>query len=116
VIIYAQIHIKFRYDKDHTLFLLNIGDTAFLNLHQSYRIPGIYGKKLAQQRIESFRIIRRVLPLIYKLEFPNNINIYSIILIIYLELISKNSDFYNRSRNDYLISIKEDSWNNIEEK
>jgi hypothetical protein len=44
---YAQLHIKFRYDKNHTSLLLNTGDTAFLNLHQNYRIPGIHGKKLA---------------------------------------------------------------------
>jgi hypothetical protein len=33
VIIYVQLHIKFRYDKDYTPFFLNIGDTAFLNLY-----------------------------------------------------------------------------------
>jgi hypothetical protein len=106
VIAYAQLHIKFRYNKNHTPLLLNIGDTAFLNLHQDYRIPGIYNKKLAQQQIESFRMIRRVSSLIYELKFLNNINIYPIILIIYLKLISKNSDPYNRFRNNYLILIK----------
>jgi hypothetical protein len=33
-------------------------------------------------------------------------NIHSIILITYLKLISKSSDPYNRSRNDYPIPIK----------
>jgi hypothetical protein len=33
-------------------------------------------------------------------------NIYPIISIIYLELASKDSDSYNRSRNDYPILIK----------
>jgi hypothetical protein len=61
-------------------------------------------------------MICRVSSLIYEFEFPNNINIYSIISIIYLKLISKNSDPYNRSRNDYSVLIKEDPWNNIEEK
>jgi hypothetical protein len=41
-------------------------------------------------------------------------NIYSVILIIYLKLVSKDSDLYNRSRNNYSTSIKEDPWNNIE--
>jgi hypothetical protein len=53
-------------------------------------------------------MIRRVLFLVYEFEFPNNINIYPVISIIYLELVSKNSDLYNRSRNDYLVSIEED--------
>jgi hypothetical protein len=53
-------------------------------------------------------MIRRVSFLIYEFEFPNNMNIYPIILIIYLKLASKSSDFYNRSRNDYSASIKED--------
>jgi hypothetical protein len=63
-------------------------------------------KKLAQQRIEFFRMIRRILSLIYEFEFPNNINIYSIILIIHLKLAPKSGDPYNRSRNDYSIPIK----------
>jgi hypothetical protein len=98
--------MKFRYDKNYTSFLLNIGDTAFLNFYQGYRISNIYNKKLAQQWIESFRIIYRVSSLAYEFEFPNNINIHPIILIIYLKLIPKNSDSYNRSRNDYPILIK----------
>jgi hypothetical protein len=53
-------------------------------------------------------MIRRVSSLIYEFEFPNNMNIHSIILIIHLKLISKNSDFYNRFRNNHSISIKED--------
>jgi hypothetical protein len=54
-------------------------------------------------------MIRRVLSLIYEFEFPNNINIYSVIFIIYLELASKDSDFYNHSRNDYSALVKKDS-------
>jgi hypothetical protein len=107
VTIYAQFHIKFRYDKNYTLFLLNIDDIAFLNLYQGYRIPDIYDRKLAQQQIEFFRMICRVLPLIYEFEFPNNMNIHSIISIIHLKSASKNSDLYNRFRNNYSASIKE---------
>jgi hypothetical protein len=105
---YVQLHMKFRYDKSYTPFLLNIGDTAFFNFYQDYRIPGIHNKKFAQQRIKFFRMIRRVLFLIYEFEFSNNINIYPVISIIYLKLISKNSDFYNRFRNDYSVSVKKD--------
>jgi hypothetical protein len=61
-------------------------------------------------------MIYRVSFLIYEFEFPNNINIHPIISIIYLKLISKNNDSYNRFRNDYSVLIKEDSWNNIEKK
>jgi hypothetical protein len=52
-------------------------------------------------------MIRRVLFLVYEFEFSNNMNIYPIISIIYLKLISKDSDSYNCSRNDYSILIKE---------
>jgi hypothetical protein len=61
-------------------------------------------------------MICRVSLLIYEFEFPNNMNIYPIILIIYLKLASKDSDSYNRFRNNYPTSIKKDSWNNIEKK
>jgi hypothetical protein len=60
-------------------------------------------------------MIYRVSSLIYEFEFPNYMNIYSIILVIYLKLVSNGSDPYNRSRNDYLVSIEKNSWNNIEE-
>jgi hypothetical protein len=61
-------------------------------------------------------MICRVLFLVYEFEFSNNINIYSVILIIYLKLISKSSDFYNYFRNNYSVSVEEDLWNNIEKK
>jgi hypothetical protein len=54
-------------------------------------------------------MIYRVLSLIYEFEFPYNMNIHSVISIIYLKLVLKGSDFYNRFRNDYLISVKKDS-------
>jgi hypothetical protein len=68
---YAQFHIKFRYDKDYTPLLHNTDDTTFLNLHQSYRIPDIHGKKLAQQQIEfsfNFEIVIFVLRIKYNSE------------------------------------------------
>jgi hypothetical protein len=108
VTVYVQFYIKFRYDKNYTPFLLNTDDIAFFNLHQDYRISGIYNKKLAQQRIGFFRVIRRVSSLIYEFEFPNNMNIHPIILIIYLKSVPRGSDFYNRSRNDYSVLIKKD--------
>jgi hypothetical protein len=106
---YAQLHIKFRYDKDHTSLLLNTGDIIFFNLHQNYRVPGVQNKKFAQQRIKFFRIIYRVSSLTYEFEFPNNINIYPIISITYLKSIPKDNDSYNRSRNDYPTPIKKNS-------
>jgi hypothetical protein len=54
-------------------------------------------------------MIYRVSFLVYEFEFPNNINIYSVILIIYLKSVSKGSDLYNYSCNDYSVSIKKDS-------
>jgi hypothetical protein len=60
-------------------------------------------------------VIRRVSLLIYEFEFPNNMNIYSIISITHLKSVSKGSDSYNRSRNDYSVLVEKDSWNNIEE-
>jgi hypothetical protein len=61
-------------------------------------------------------MIRRVSFLIYEFEFPNNMNIYSIIFITHLKLASKDSDPYNYSRNDYLIIMKENQYNNVEKK
>jgi hypothetical protein len=107
--VYIQFHMKFRYDKSYTSLLFNSGDIAFLNLHQNHRIPSIHSKKLAQQRIKFFKVIRRISPLVYELEIPNNINIYPVISIIYLKSILKDNDPYNRFHNEYSVSIKKDS-------
>jgi hypothetical protein len=61
-------------------------------------------------------MICRVSSLAYEFEFSNNMNIYPIIFIIYLKLISKNSDSYNRFRNDYSALMKKDPRNNVEKK
>jgi hypothetical protein len=53
-------------------------------------------------------MIRRVSPLTYEFEFSNNMNIHPITSVIHLKLILKNSNLYNRSRNDYPISVEKD--------
>jgi hypothetical protein len=52
-------------------------------------------------------MIRRVSFLVYEFEFSNNMNIYSIISVIYLKSVLKGSDSYNRFRNDYPASVEE---------
>jgi hypothetical protein len=59
-------------------------------------------------------MIRRVSSLIYEFEFSNNMNIYPVISVIYLKLVSKGNDFSNHFHNDYLVLVEEDLWNNIE--
>jgi hypothetical protein len=53
-------------------------------------------------------MIRRVSSLVYESEFSNNINIYPVISIIHLKSVSKDSDSYNRFRNNYSALIEKD--------
>jgi len=80
---------------------------VYLNLHEDFRILDIKSKKLTQQRVNSFKIIRRVSPLVYELKLPSNIKIYPIIFVTHLESASHGRDLYDRPRNDYLSLIEE---------
>ena len=59
--------------------------------------------------IESFKILKRIKRLIYKLELSSNIRIYDVIFVAYLKLIiDSTKDLYRRRRLLVFIIIVED--------
>jgi hypothetical protein len=45
-IAYANLFMKWRYDKRYIFLFLNPGDRVYFNLYNGYRIPGVKNKKL----------------------------------------------------------------------
>src|SRR6266536_6142043 len=99
--------MKIRYDRVYTFLFLNAGDEVYLNLYKNYRISGINGQKFTRQRVNSFKIVRRVSPLAYEFKLPSNMKIYPVISVTYLKPIPHGKDPYNRPRNDYVSPIQE---------
>jgi hypothetical protein len=111
---WANLYIKWRYDKSHTPLLLNPGDFVMLKLHDGYRVPGVKNKKLSIQRTGRFRIKRRVSPLAYELELPSNMKIHPIISVAHLEPLPPGKDPFDRPHDDHPPPVEEsnpdDEW------
>lgn len=100
-IAFASIIMKARYDARHLPLDLNEGDQVFLKLHDGYSIPGLANRKLSQQRVGPFKIIKKVGSLAYKLDLPPTMRIHPVISVAQLEPAASNTsqDPYGRKIN-----------------
>ena len=85
VITFAFIIIKTRYDLKHLLLYFKTEDKAFLKLYYKYFILGFTNRKLSQQRVKPFKILKKIEHLVYHFQLSSIIKIYSIISIIQLK-------------------------------
>jgi hypothetical protein len=97
---YANAKAKIYYDSRHKPLMLSPGSFAFLRLHKGYKIPGVH-KKLGQQRIGPFKILKRVGRLAYKLELPPRYKIHPVVSVDHLEPAPLGSDPFDRTRPDH---------------
>ena len=68
-------------------------------LHKDYQIFIIKSKKIDSQLIDSFRILKCIDRLIYRLKLFNNIRIHDVIFVIHLKpVIDSIKDPYQRRR------------------
>jgi hypothetical protein len=71
-----------------------------------YRLSTYWKKKLSQQYADSFKILKKIENLAYRLKFSDNWRIHLIIFVIQLESMSNLvSDFYKRYRSKKSKSI-----------
>ena len=89
--------IKHRYDGKHIFMKFKAGDRAYLRLHYGYKIPGQRNHKLHQQRVEPFKVLRKIGSLTYEMKLPPIMQIHPVIFIAQLEPYPDN-DSYDRSR------------------
>ena len=89
-IVFAQMKIKRHYDDKHKSIYMRERNYAFIKLHHEYDILSttILKLKFSQQFADSFRVLKRVKRLVYKLKLLFHWRIYSILFIAQLESIS----------------------------
>ena len=111
---FVNIMRKLRYDAKHIDFELIVGGYVYLCFYNDYTISDLINRKLNQQRVGFFKILKKIGTLIYRLELSFVMKIYSIIFITQLKSSSAlNADSYRRSRsnqkNSPLMQVKNDS-------
>ena len=81
-IIFVNVIQKLRYNATYTNLKLAVDDYVYLCLYNNYTISNFINKKLNQQRVNFFKILKKIDILIYRLELFLIMKIYSIIFII----------------------------------
>ena len=105
---------KLRYDAKHIELKLVVDDYVYLCFYNDYIISNLTNQKLHQQRVNSFKILKKIDTLIYRLKLPLVMKIHSVIFIAQLKSSSSSdADLYRRSRsnqkNSSSIQIENDS-------
>ena len=100
VIAWANMIVKFSYDRRHTSLNLKENSLVYLRLHHEYIISDIKSKKLSQQRIDFFKILQKMSTLAYRLELSPVMTIHSVVSVAMLESVPIGEDSYHRSRPD----------------
>ena len=101
IMTFANVIKKLRYNAVYIDIELVVDDYVYLYLYNSYIIFDFINCKLNQQRINSFKILKKIDTLIYRFKLLLIMQIYSIILIVQLKLTSTfKTNFYCRSRSN----------------
>ena len=84
-IVFATLKMKDIYNFYHKSIFFEEEDQVNLRLYREYYISTITFKKIDQQLVDSFRVLKRIERLIYQLDLSANIQIYNIISIAHLK-------------------------------
>ena len=88
IIVFVNVMHKLRYDFAHKNVKLTINDYAFLRLHVDYIICELSNKKFNQQRVDFFKILKKIDILIYRLKLSLVMQIHFVVFITQLKLVS----------------------------
>ena len=77
------------------------GQSVYLRLHHSYTLPDLTNKKLSNQRVGLFKIVKRIGNLTYRLQLPPAMRIHPVVSVAQLES-AKGDDPYHRPKPDHL--------------
>ena len=96
---------KLRYDFTHKNIKLIVNDYVFLRLHVDYIIFELLNKKFNQQRVDSFKILKKINILIYRLKLFFVMQVHFIIFITQLNLVSTfENNSYQRIKSNAINS------------
>ncbi len=107
-IIWTQMTMKHAYDRRHQSLNMKVKDFVLLRLHRGYNISitKILRKKLSDQYAESFKILKKIESLSYRLNLSSHWKIHSVISVTQLESVSDSfMNLFHRSRSQESGSI-----------
>ena len=107
-IFWANMNYKMHYDRKHTSMFLKVEKWALIRLHHDYNIFSNLNiiKKLTQQFVKSFKVIKKIDNLAYQLNTSADWKIHSVFFVAQLESSSSSeSDSYDRLRSNNPPSI-----------
>ena len=101
VMIFVNIIKKFRYDAKHIELKLIVKKYVYLCFYNDYIISNLINRKLNQQRMKFFEILKKIEILTYRFKLSSIMQIHLMIFIIQLKsALAFNIDSYRRSRFD----------------
>ena len=106
-IVFAQMNVKHQYDDKHQSLFMKADDQILIRLHRDYDIffIAMLDKKLSQQFVELFKILKRIERLTYRLKLFDHWRIHLVLFVAQLKLVSKTSNLFNRSRSNHSKSV-----------
>ena len=117
VMTFAQMNAKYYHDEKHQVFFMKSKDSVFIWLYREYNILFIiiFDLKLNQQYADSFKIIKKIECLIYRLKLLQHWRIHLMLSITQLKSsLSSRIDFFDRFKFNHFSSIfVKDDINNI---
>ena len=109
----SQVLFKHIYDKNHRSIQMQINQWALLKLHKEYDILStvILNSKLSQQYVESFKILKKIDNLVYRLKISSNWRIHFVFSIAHFESAkaSTNDSFHRISVQSKSVFVEEDN-------
>ena len=105
---FALANHKEHYDKSHQPLVMKVGDWAMLKLHKGYSIPSSVSmtKKLTQQYVSPFQIVKKIGRLAYRLEVPSDWRIHPVFSVAQLEPAPNPSEYpFHRPRSQQPPSV-----------
>ena len=110
IMTFVNVINKTRYDLHHKIInsVIEVDFMIYLRFHQNYIISNLFNKKLFNQRIKSFKMLKTIdkSKQIYRLKLFFVMKIHSVIFITQLKSITSNIDFYERVVDRNSSSIK----------
>lgn len=92
----TAMEAKRYYDGRHKAAFLKEDDMAYLRLHRGYTVLGLKSRKINQQMVGPFKVLRRVGRLAYELDLPDDWKIHRVISIAQLEPAPTGPDPFKR--------------------
>ena len=106
IIVFVNVMHKRRYDKLHFDVNLIVDSYVFIRFFVEYIISNFFNHKLNQQRVEFFKILKKIETLTYRLKLSSIMRIYLVIFIAQLKSKSSKNDFYDKVNNKNSSSIE----------